>query len=58
MAHSRLAPGAAPARKGLVLRGRITFVEAIALILAVAAFFLFGRGWSASYDMEHPVALD
>jgi hypothetical protein len=24
----------------------------------VVAFFFFGRGWIASYDKEHPVALD
>ena len=58
MRHSRLAPGAAPARKGSVLRGRIIFVVAIALVLAVVLFFFFGRGWIASYDKEHPSALD
>jgi hypothetical protein len=58
VAHSRLPPGAAPAQRGSVLRGRIIFAVAIALILAVVAFFFFGRGWIASYDKEHPVALD
>ncbi len=57
MSHSRLAFKGAPLKKGAVLRGRLIFTVAIVLMVAIVAFFFFGRGWIASYDKAHPVVL-
>ncbi|QCR44568.1 hypothetical protein C1N91_14600 [Curtobacterium sp. SGAir0471] len=40
------------------MRGRLVFTMAVLVLLAVVAFFFFGRQWIAAYDEDHPVTLD